>query len=238
MQTTPLTPSNEVLHKREAANRRQRECRARKKAAAITPCSGTLMQPTTASLSMGSEVVNARLAETTKDAREERNRKQREYRQKKKLGLTNLDGSVSSLTPVQPANEERNRKQREYRARKNSVIEDAHSPITPAIPAEPTASVSVKHETGNSQPAKLSNEQREERNRKERKYRKRKRDEMNNVDISVLSNTPMQLLTISSSMQSDGGNICRDEKFEKQREDRNRKQREYRARRLSQTMLS
>lgn len=124
---------------------------------------------------------------------------------------------------------ERNRKQCEYRARKNSVIEDAHSPITPAIPAEPTASVFVKHETGNSQLAKLSNEQREERNRKERKYRKRKRDEMNNVDISVLSNTPMQLLTISSSMQSDGGNICRDEKFEKQREDRNRKQREYRA---------
>ncbi|BAH92476.1 Os04g0142700 [Oryza sativa Japonica Group] len=82
--------------------------------------------------------------------------------------------------------------------------------------------------------AKLSNEQREERNRKERKYRKRKRDEMNNVDISVLSNTPMQLLTISSSMQSDGGNICRDEKFEKQREDRNRKQREYRANGVTQ----
>uniref|UniRef100_A0A0E0P511 Uncharacterized protein n=1 Tax=Oryza rufipogon TaxID=4529 RepID=A0A0E0P511_ORYRU len=128
-----------------------------------------------------------------------------------------------NVRQITPCNEVENKKE------ETSRKQDAHSPITLAIPAEPTASVSVKHETGNSQPAKLSNEQREERNRKERKYRKRKRDEMNNVDISVLSNTPMQLLTISSSMQSDGGNICRDEKFEKQREDRNRKQREYRA---------
>uniref|UniRef100_A0A0E0M6D8 Uncharacterized protein n=1 Tax=Oryza punctata TaxID=4537 RepID=A0A0E0M6D8_ORYPU len=121
LQTTPLTPSNEELRKREAANRRQRECCARKKIAAITPCSGALMQPPIASLSMESEVVNARLAETTKDVREERNRKQREYRQRKKVGSTNLDGSVSSSTPVQPANEERNRKQREYHARKKAA---------------------------------------------------------------------------------------------------------------------
>lgn len=130
---------------------------------------------------------------------------------------------------------ERNIKQREYRARKNSVIEDAHNPITPAKPTEPTACVSVNHETGNSQPTKMSNEQREERNRKQHEYRKWKRDEMNNVDISVLSNIPMQPVTISSSMQSDGGNICRDEKREKQREDRNRKQREYRARKKAES---
>lgn len=132
LQTTPITPSDEVLRKREAHNRSQHEYRARKKAAANTPCSGTLRQPTTASLSKEFEVVNAQLAEATNDAREERNRKQREYRQKK-VGSTNLDSSVTSLTPVQPANEERNRKQREYRARKkaeSNIVSGSNSEST------------------------------------------------------------------------------------------------------------
>ncbi|XP_066160632.1 uncharacterized protein [Oryza sativa Japonica Group] len=158
--------------------------------------------------------------------------KKREYRARKKVEANNPYHEV----PIPDKHiAERNIKQREYRARKNSVIEDAHNPITPAKPTEPTACVSVNHETGNSQPTKMSNEQREERNRKQHEYRKWKRDEMNNVDISVLSNIPMQPVTISSSMQSDGGNICRDEKREKQREDRNRKQREYRARKKAES---
>uniref|UniRef100_A0A0D3HCV3 Uncharacterized protein n=1 Tax=Oryza barthii TaxID=65489 RepID=A0A0D3HCV3_9ORYZ len=155
--------------------------------------------------------------------------KKREYRARKKVEANNPYHEV----PIPDKHiAERNIKQREYCARKNSVIEDAHNPITPAKPTEPTACVSVNHETGNSQPTKMSNEQREERNRKQHEYRKWKRDEMNNVDISVLSNIPMQPVTISSSMQSDGGNICRDEKREK---DRNRKQCEYRARKKAES---
>ncbi|EEE62888.1 hypothetical protein OsJ_17692 [Oryza sativa Japonica Group] len=209
LQTTPITPSDEVLRKREAHNRSQREYRARKKAAANTPCSATLRQPTTASLSKEFEIVNAQLAEATNDAREERNRKQREYRQKKKVGSTNLDGSVTSLTPVQPANEERNRKQREYRARKKAksdIVRGSNSQSTDHI-----ATSVLYNEDGDPgsvisltavQPANV------ERNRKQREYRARKKaessivsgsnSELTNQDVSPYGTTSSTILQATS----------------------------------------
>uniref|UniRef100_J3M5B6 Uncharacterized protein n=1 Tax=Oryza brachyantha TaxID=4533 RepID=J3M5B6_ORYBR len=75
----------------------------------------------------------------------------------------------------------------------------------------------------------MSEQRREERNRKQHEYRAKKRAEVNNVDGNTMSDTSMQPTTISSLL-SESDNVRQSQKSEEQREDRNRKQRIYRAR--------